>query len=65
MFSLLTPHIFLRKVSVAQGFVRSDNSVVLVLYHRIPLKAKRKIVMLRNVRHRHNLEMDSLLKCHN
>ena len=58
------PH-FLREVSVSQGLVRSDHSVVLVLYHRIPLKAKRKTVMLRNVRDRHNLEMDNLLKCHN
>ena len=57
------PH-FLRKVSVAQGLVRSDHSVVLV-YHRIPLKAKRKTVMLRDVRYCHNLEMDNLLKCHN
>ena len=58
------PH-FLRKVSVSQGLVRSDHSVVLVLYHRIPLKAKRKTVMLRNVRDRHNLEMDNLLKFYN
>ena len=55
---------FLRKVSVAQGLVRSDHTVVLV-YHRIPLKAKRKTVMLRDVRDRHNLKMDNLLKCHN
>lgn len=37
----------------------------MVLYHRIPLKTKRKIVMPRNVRDRHNLEIDNLLKCHN
>ena len=64
VFITNVPH-FLRKVSVAQGLVRSDHSVVLVLYHRIPLKAKRKTVMPRNVRYRHKLEMDNLLKCHN
>ena len=60
VFITNVPH-FLRKVSVAQGLVRSDHSVVLVLYPRIPLKAKRKTVMPRNVRDRHNLEMDNLL----
>ena len=55
---------FFRKVSVAEGLDRSYHCVVLV-YHRIPLKAKRKTVMLRNVRDRHNLEMDNFLKCYN
>ena len=58
------PH-FLRKVSVAPGLVRSDPSVVLVLYQRIPFKAKRNTVMPRDVRDRHNLEMDNLMKYHN
>ena len=57
------PH-FWRKVSVTQGLVRSDHSVVLV-YPRIPLKAERKTVMFRDVRDHHKLDMDKLLKFHN
>ena len=55
---------FWRKVSVAQGLVRSDHSVVLA-YPRIPLKAERKTVMFRDVRDHHTLKMDNLLKCYN
>ena len=57
------PH-FWRKVSVAQGLVRSDHCVALV-YPRIPLNAERKTVMFRDVRDHHKLKMDNLSKCHN
>ena len=63
VFITNVPH-FWRKVSVAQGLVRSDHSVALV-YPRIPLKAERKTVMFRDVRDHHKLKMDNLLKCHN
>ena len=63
VFITNVPH-FWRKVSVAQGLVRSDHSVALV-YPRIPLKAERKTVMLRDVRDHHKLKMDNLLRCHN
>ena len=63
VFITHVPH-FWRKVSVAQGLVRSDHSVALV-YPRIPLKAERKTVMFRDVRDHHKLKMDNLLKCHN
>lgn len=55
---------FWRKVSFAQGLVRSDHSVALV-YPRIPLKAERKTLKFRDVRDHHKLKMDNLLKCHN
>ena len=63
VFITNVPH-FWRKVSVAQGLVRSDHSVALV-YPRIPLKAERKTVMFRDVRDHHKLKMDNLLKCYN
>lgn len=63
VFITNVPH-FWRKVSVAQGLVRSDHSMVLV-YPRIALKAERKTVMFRDVRDHHKLDMDKLLKFHN